>query len=76
MPLPEPLPPISSDAPKPGSLWQHFKGGACTVIGVSRHTETGDVLVNYLKDGEFWSRPLSMWADQARPGIQRFTEVA
>ena len=63
-----------ADAPEPGSRWRHFKGETCTVLGVSRHTETGAFLVNYQKGNMRWSRPLSAWADQARPGTQRFTK--
>ena len=76
MPLPEPLPPIPADAPEPGSRWRHFKGQTCTVIGVSRHTETGEFLVDYQKGDILWSRFLNAWADQASPGVQRFTQIS
>ncbi len=50
--------------PRPGSQWLHYKGGVATVDGVGLHTETGEVLVTYFKDGERWCRPLLMWHNQ------------
>lgn len=76
MSLPEPLPPVPDNAPSTGSKWKHWKeGGIALVLGISQHTETGEWLVYYSKDQRFWSRPLSLWNDEARPGVKRFTEV-
>lgn len=73
MPLPEPPPPIPADAPKEFTRWKHFKGDIVTVIRVARHHETKELTVVYDHLGEVWTRPLTMWADEARPGIVRFT---
>lgn len=42
----------------------HFKGGVYQVLGVARHSETGEALVVYRTQsgaGELWVRPLAMW---------------
>ena len=75
MPLPEPFPPIPSDAPTEFSRWRHWKGDTITVLRVARQTETGEFLVIYSHLGEVWARPLTMWADEARPGVVRFVRA-
>ena len=48
---------------KPGR-YRHFKGNYYEVIGVARHSETGEELVVYRPlygEGGLWVRPLSMW---------------
>lgn len=44
-------------------IYRHFKGAYIRVIGVSKHTETGEPLVVYehLGTNELWSRPLDMF---------------
>lgn len=77
MTLPE-LKPIPADAPKPYSRWHHWKGQCeALVISVAHHTETGELQVVYeeLRSGQYFVRPLSMWTDEARPGVQRFTLI-
>ena len=47
-------------------LYRHYKGGEYTVMGVARHSETGEVLVVYRPEyGErgLWVRPLSMFQE-------------
>lgn len=76
MPLPESkLTPIPTTAPKEFTRWKHFKGDTITVIRVARHSESGELLVIYTHLGEVWARPLSMWADEARPGVVRFVRA-
>lgn len=70
------IPPVPADAPKPKSRWKHWKGHNVEVVRVGRHTETGEPLVAYLHNGDLWCRPLSMWQDEARPGIIRFVPMA
>lgn len=70
--LTEPLPPIPADAPQAGQRWVHFKGDTATIVGTSRHSETGELLVVYTKGTQLWSRPLALWHDNARPNIKRF----
>lgn len=56
------LPPLPGD-PAPGR-YRHYKGGLYTVIGIARHSETGELLVVYRPEyGEraFWVRPLAMF---------------
>ena len=48
---------------RPGR-YRHFKGKYYQVIGVARHSETGEELVVYRPlygEGGLWVRPLSMW---------------
>lgn len=75
MPL-SPVPIIPDDAPKPFSVWRHFKGHDVVVVDVFIHTETGEILVSYMSGDERWARPLSMWADNHASGPQRFTFVS
>ncbi len=77
MPLPE-LQKIPNTAPKKGEMWRHWKGHFCEVQSVAYHTETGELMVVYVEvDTErVFARPLSMWADEARPGVQRFEWVS
>jgi hypothetical protein len=58
-------------------VWTHWKeGGRCCVIAVSRHSETGEFLVTYHKDNQYWSRPLAQWRDLVGPlKVPRFREV-
>lgn len=52
--------------PSPGSLYKHFKGSYYRVIGVGTHTETGERLVIYHKEGDskLWVRPLDMFSSK------------
>ena len=71
--------PLSSEASsfKVGQ-YRHFKGGVYQVVGVARHSETGEELVVYRHDGTLWVRPLGMFFDAIdRDGYHgtRFTYV-
>ena len=47
--------------------YQHYKGGRYEVIGVAKHSETGDELVIYcdIKDDQkIWARPLGMFLEE------------
>lgn len=51
--------------PKPGEIYKHFKtGNMVTVMGISRHTETEEVTVTYMHDGQLWNRPLDMFMSE------------
>ncbi len=63
-------------------LYQHHKGALYEVIGVGKHSETGEELVVYkaLYDGPhgygaIWIRPISMWSEEVKPGVLRFRKV-
>lgn len=59
--------------------YRHFKGGEYEVIGLARHSETGETLVVYRAcygERVLWVRPASMWNETVtREGITvpRFT---
>lgn len=47
--------------------YQHYKGGKYEVIGVAKHSETGEELVIYrAQHGEkqIWARPLAMFLEK------------
>lgn len=46
--------------------WRHFKGGEYQVLGMARHSETGEDMVVYRAlygEGGVWVRPASMWEE-------------
>jgi hypothetical protein len=47
------------------SIYRHYKGGHYSLVGVAKHTETGEPLVVYksinLLDTTLWVRPLAMF---------------
>ncbi len=56
---------MSSNEPVPGR-YRHYKGGEYEVIGVARHSETGEQLVVYrplYNDTGLWVRPLAMFLE-------------
>lgn len=63
----------------PLGRYRHFKGNEYRVIGMARHSETGEDMVVYqplYADSGNWVRPACMWFDQVeRDGqvFQRFT---
>ena len=65
---------------KPGR-YRHFKGKYYQVIGVARHSETGEELVVYRPlygERGLWVRPASMWNEVLeRDGrlVRRFSPV-
>ena len=65
----------------PTGLYRHFKGNYYEVIGLARHSETGEQLVVYRAlygERGLWVRPLSMWNEVVdRDGrlTRRFTYV-
>lgn len=50
----------------PPGRYRHFKGKDYTVLGVARHSETGEELVVYRHeygDHSLWVRPLAMFLE-------------
>ncbi len=66
----------------PTGRYRHYKGNDYTVIGVARHSETGEELVVYRPDyGDkaLWVRPLTMFQEMVEiDGRQtpRFQHIA
>ncbi len=63
---------------RPGR-YRHFKGGEYQVLGMARHSETGEDMVVYRAlygEGGVWVRPAAMWNETVeRDGVTfvRFT---
>lgn len=72
--------PQPDQALRPGR-YRHFKGGEYEVIGVARHSESGEPLVVYRPlygDSGLWVRPLAMFLETVeRDGtrVPRFSAV-
>ena len=66
----------------PPGRYRHFKGDEYDVVGVARHSETGEWLVVYRPvtgDGTLWVRPAAMFTETIeRDGVTRlrFERVA
>jgi len=60
--------------PEPGKKYRHYKGGLYKVLFLSKHSENGDILVNYqsLLFGSYYSRPLDSWNELTTDGEVRF----
>lgn len=60
--------------PEPGRNYRHYKGGLYKVLFLSKHTENGEILVNYqsLLFGSYYSRPLDSWNELSPDGEVRF----
>ncbi|WP_174875228.1 DUF1653 domain-containing protein [Vogesella oryzae] len=51
----------------PTGRYQHYKGGMYQVLGVARHSESGEFLVVYRPlygEMALWVRPLGMFTEQ------------
>lgn len=48
----------------PGDKMKHFKGRTYTFDGISQHTETGELFVNYHREGTNYIRPLMMFFEK------------
>jgi hypothetical protein len=49
--------------------YEHYKGGKYEVIGIAKHSETGEELVVYrdLSDAKkVWARPLAMFLEEVK----------
>ncbi|MGA9046158.1 DUF1653 domain-containing protein [Sulfuricurvum sp.] len=57
-------------------LYRHYKGKYYEVIGVAKHSETGENLVVYRPlygEQGLWVRPLEMFDETLPNGTKRFT---
>lgn len=69
--------------PKPGEIWQHYKGGQYKIVAMCNHTDTDEVLVIYksFSFAGFHARPYSEWHDEVgtnhktRKPIYRFEKI-
>ncbi len=78
-----PYPPAPSE-PRPGR-YRHYKGNEYRVLGVARHSETGEALVVYQAlygERGLWVRPAAMFVEKVdvgapgAPRVPRFAFVA
>lgn len=56
-------------------LYRHYKGKYYEVIGVAKHSETGEDLVVYRSlygERGLWVRPLGMFDETLPSGVKRF----
>ena len=56
--------------------YRHFKGSEYEVIGIARHSETGEPMVVYRAlygDGGLWTRPADMWNETITRDGKTFT---
>jgi len=70
-------PPLPTD-PKPG-LYRHYKGKDYRVIGLARHSETGEPVVVYQAlygERGRWVRPAAMFNAAVEVGGQRVPRFA
>ena len=76
MPIEPPLP----SEPRPG-VYRHYKGNDYRVIGLARHSETGEVLVVYdalYGERGRWVRPVAMFNEMVERGgkmVPRFERM-
>lgn len=57
-------------------LYRHYKGKYYEVIGVAKHSETGETLVVYRPlygEQGLWVRPFEMFDETLTNGVKRFT---
>lgn len=61
--------------PEVDKIYKHYKGGSYRVLTLAKHTENNETLVIYQSQefGSVHARPLSMWFDEIRTGVYRFT---
>jgi len=63
-----------------GQIYRHFKGGKYVVVGFSKYSENGEMLVEYrnIETGEKWSRPLVEFEGMKETGngrVKRFMKL-
>ena len=44
-------------------FYKHYKGGVVEVLSVAIDTKTDKDVVVYIKDGEFYTKPVDEWFD-------------
>lgn len=69
---------MMDDAPRPGR-YRHYKGREYTVLGIARHSESGEELILYRQeygDRGLWVRPKLMFLESVEHGgasVPRFS---
>ena len=63
--------------PDPNKIYRDYKGGLYKVLFISKHTESGEILVNCqsVHFGSYFSRPLDVWNKPSENGETRFVLV-
>lgn len=60
-------------------VYRHYKGGIYNVIGLAKHTETGEVLIVYEDTkGAVWVRPWTMFFEEVNVNgavVKRFEHL-
>jgi hypothetical protein len=59
--------------------YRHYKGNDYQVVGIARHSETGEELVVYCTlygDGSLWVRPLAMFEEDVTVDGQQIARFA
>ena len=65
----------------PNGCYKHYKGNDYEVIGIAKHSETGEPMVVYRSlygDGVLWTRPVGMWNDEVQKDgkiVRRFERI-
>lgn len=68
----------TTEEPCPGR-YRHYKGGEYEVLGVARHSETGESLVVYRPlygERALWVRPLAMFTESVTVDGKRVARFA
>jgi hypothetical protein len=66
--------------PLAAGVYEHYKGRRYLLLGVARHSETGELLAVYVplyelpgnRGVQMAVRPLEMFTEEVEPGVPRF----
>ena len=61
---------------KTNAVYKHYKGAYYEILDIAEHSETHEPMVVYQNIDNrnlTWVRPASMWFDEVKPGVKRFS---